>query len=199
MKKLPYVLGIVALLGFAFQHQVAGRAQTPATEMQLLSRIAQQPADIVNYLELAKVYRANKRFDEAEQLLLRAVDLLREERRTGQPFNVAPTMARPTAQTYDRYQAPVRVGGDIREPRKLKNVAPVYPAVAQTARITGVVIMDIIVGRDGRVTDAKVLRSIPLLDQAAVDAVRQWEFEPTLLNGVPVEVVMTVTVNFSLG
>jgi hypothetical protein len=51
---------------------------------------------------------------------------------------------------------------------------------------------------DGKVADAKVLRSIPLLDSAALDAVRQWEFTPTLLNGVPVPVIMTVTVNFTL-
>ena len=54
------------------------------------------------------------------------------------------------------------------------------------------------IGADGRVIDARVLRSIPLLDQAALDAVRQWEFTPTLLNGVATPIIMTVTVNFSL-
>ncbi len=73
-----------------------------------------------------------------------------------------------------------------------------YPAIAQSARVQGVVIVEAVIGPDGRVTDAKILRSIPLLDQAALDAVRQWEFTPTLLNGVPVPVIMTVTVNFTL-
>ena len=95
-------------------------------------------------------------------------------------------------------QAPVRVGGAIKQPTKLKNVPPVYPPIAQSARVQGVVIIEATIGADGKVKDAKVLRSIPLLDQAALDAVKQWQFTPTLLNGVPVSVIMTVTVNFTL-
>jgi protein TonB len=94
--------------------------------------------------------------------------------------------------------APVRVGGNIRPPTKVKNVNPVYPSIAQSARVQGVVIVEATIGPDGKVSDARVLRSIPLLDQAALDAVRQWVFTPTLLNGVPVPVIMTVTVNFTL-
>ncbi len=92
--------------------------------------------------------------------------------------------------------APVRVGGQIMPPRKIKDVQPVYPAIAQSARVSGTVTIEATIGPDGKVTDAKVVRSVPLLDQAALDAVRQWEYLPTLLNGVPVPVVMTVTVNF---
>jgi protein TonB len=77
-------------------------------------------------------------------------------------------------------------------------VNPVYPPIAQSARVQGVVIIEAIIGPDGRVTEAKVLRSIPLLDAAALDAVKQWVYTPTLLNGVPVPVIMTVTVNFTL-
>ena len=94
--------------------------------------------------------------------------------------------------------APVRVGGNIRSPTKVRDVKPIYPPEAQTAGIQGVIILETTVAADGRVSDAKVLRSIPLLDEAALDAVRQWEFTPTLLNGVPVPVIMTVTVNFTL-
>ncbi len=94
--------------------------------------------------------------------------------------------------------APVRVGGNIKAPTKTRNVNPVYPPIAQSARVQGVVIIEATIGPDGRVKDAKVLRSIPLLDQAALDAVKQWQFTPTLLNGVPVPVIMTVTVNFTL-
>ena len=79
-----------------------------------------------------------------------------------------------------------------------KNVPPVYPPIAQSARVQGVVIIEATIGADGKVKDAKVLRSIPLLDQAALDAVKQWVFTPTLLNNVPVPVIMTVTVNFTL-
>ncbi len=93
----------------------------------------------------------------------------------------------------------VKVGGNVAPPSRLKDVKPVYPAEAQTARVQGVVILETVIGEDGRVGAARVLRSIPLLDQAALDAVRQWEFNPTLLNGTPIPVVMTVTVNFTLG
>jgi TonB family protein len=92
--------------------------------------------------------------------------------------------------------APVRVGGNIRQPLKIADAAPVTPAVARQAGITGVVILEITIGTDGRIREARILRSIPLLDQAALDAVRQWRYEPTLLNGMPVPVIMTVTVNF---
>ena len=83
-------------------------------------------------------------------------------------------------------------------PRRIKNVPPVYPAIARTARVQGVVILETSIDPEGNVSDARVLRSIPLLDQAAVDAVQQWRFTPALLNGQPVPVVMTVTVSFTL-
>jgi protein TonB len=92
----------------------------------------------------------------------------------------------------------VRVGGSIKPPVKTKDVRPTYPPIAQSARVQGVVIIEATIGPSGKVQDARVLRSIPLLDMSALDAVRQWEFTPTLLNGVPVPVIMTVTVQFTL-
>lgn len=92
----------------------------------------------------------------------------------------------------------VRVGGTMKVPTKTRHVAPVYPPIAQSANVQGVVILDVLLGVDGKVQDARVLRSIPLLDQAAVEAVKQWEFTPTLLNGSPVPVIMTATVQFTL-
>jgi TonB family protein len=93
--------------------------------------------------------------------------------------------------------APVRVGGQIKPPTKVKDVKPIYPAIAQSARVSGSVTIEATIGEDGKVADAKVVRSVPLLDQAALDAVRQWEYMPTLLNGVPVPVVTTITINFT--
>jgi TonB family protein len=93
---------------------------------------------------------------------------------------------------------PMRIGGTISPPTKTKDFAPVYPPEAQQARISGVVILEATVGEDGKVRSARVLRSIPLLDQAAINAVQQWEYTPTLLNGVAVPIIMTVTVNFTL-
>jgi protein TonB len=92
--------------------------------------------------------------------------------------------------------AAVRIGGQIKAPTKIKDVKPVYPAIAKSARVAGVVMIEATIGPDGKVIDAKVVRSVPLLDQAALDAVRQWEYTPTLLNGVPVPVLVTVTINF---
>lgn len=92
----------------------------------------------------------------------------------------------------------IRVGGNIKEPTKVKNVAPVYPDIAKQARVQGIVILECTISPQGQVTDVKVLRGIPLLDQAGIDAVKQWQYTPTLLNGVPVPVIMTVTVNFRL-
>jgi protein TonB len=94
--------------------------------------------------------------------------------------------------------APIRVGGAVKQPIKTRHVNPVYPPIAQSARVQGVVIMEIVITAEGQVQDARVLRSIPLLDQAALDAVRQWEFTPTLLNGQPTPIIMTVTVQFTL-
>jgi periplasmic protein TonB len=93
---------------------------------------------------------------------------------------------------------PQHVGGVVRAPQKVHHVAPTYPAIAQAARVSGVVIVEALIGEDGSVQDAKVLRSVPLLDAPALEAVRQWRFTPTLLNGVPVQVIMTVTVRFTL-
>ena len=75
---------------------------------------------------------------------------------------------------------------------------PVYPQIAQSARVQGVVIIEATIDRTGKVTQTRVLRSVPLLDQAALDAVRKWEYEPTLVNGVAVPVIVTVTVKFTL-
>jgi TonB family protein len=93
--------------------------------------------------------------------------------------------------------APLRIGGNIRPPTKVKDVTPVYPAIAKSANVSGEVGIEATIGTDGKVSDAKVVRSIPLLDQAALDAVRQWEYMPTLLNGVPVPVTTMVRINFA--
>jgi periplasmic protein TonB len=94
--------------------------------------------------------------------------------------------------------APVRVGGQIREPHKLRHVAPAYPDIARRARVQGVVVVECTLTPEGRVAGARVLSGHPLLSPAAVDAVEQWLFTPTLLNGVAVPVILTVTVNFQL-
>jgi protein TonB len=93
----------------------------------------------------------------------------------------------------------VRVGGRILEPRKIKAVPPEYPEAARMARLQGVVILECLISPRGTVAEVMVLQGLPLLEEAAVEAVRQWVYSPTLMDGVPVPVLMTVTVRFDLG
>jgi len=92
----------------------------------------------------------------------------------------------------------VRVGGDIREPAKVRDVAPVYPPLAMAARVQGPVVLRCVITTEGRVSEIVVVSGHPLLDDAAVAAVSRWRYRPTLLNGEPVSVILTVTVTFSL-
>jgi periplasmic protein TonB len=92
---------------------------------------------------------------------------------------------------------PVRLSA-YEMPRKVHDVAPRYPELAQRAGIEGVVIIEAVIAVDGTVRDARVLRSVALLDHAALDAVRQWRYAPTRLGGVAVPVIVTVTVQFRL-
>ena len=92
----------------------------------------------------------------------------------------------------------VHVGGEVREPTKVKHVSPVYPDVAARAMVQGNVVVELQVNTQGRVTDAQVVKGIPLLNEAALAAVRQWVYTPPLVDGVPVRLIMTVTVRFKL-
>jgi len=93
---------------------------------------------------------------------------------------------------------PLRIGGDLRPPRKLRHVAPVYPPLAAAARVGGRVVLDCVIDEHGRVADVTVVRGHPLLDAAEMEAVQQWRYLPTLLNGVRVSVLLTVTIDFGL-
>jgi periplasmic protein TonB len=113
----------------------------------------------------------------------------------GDPVPPPPTIVAPQPQP----KIPVRAASSgIKPPSRLFYVAPAYPVLARSTQVEGIVIIDATIDEQGTVVDARVLRSIPLLDEAAVSAVRRWKFSPTLLNGVPVPIVMTVTVNFQL-
>jgi TonB family protein len=110
------------------------------------------------------------------------------------PFDGSPQLVSPSG------RAPIRVGGTILEkmPVPTKRVQPVYTAEVMRARIQGTVPVEVLVDEQGKVADARVLRSIPLLDDAALAAAKQWEFTPTLLNGEPVPVLLMLEMNFVL-
>jgi protein TonB len=92
----------------------------------------------------------------------------------------------------------VRAGYGVREPKKVLHVPPEYPEIAKRARVEGAVVLEAILDVNGRVEQVRVMHSVPLLDDAAVRAVREWRYTPTELNGVPVPVLMTITVRFFL-
>lgn len=113
----------------------------------------------------------------------------------GEPIEMKPTFVPPPAPPRT---TPYKVGRGIREPVKIVHVAPVYPEIARATHVEGIVILEATINERGVVENLRVLRSHVLLERAAVEAVRQWRYTPTLLNGVPVPVLITVTVNFTL-
>jgi TonB family protein len=103
------------------------------------------------------------------------------------------------AQTPPPAGSPYRVGGDVMRPQKISGSPPVYTVEARKDRVTGVVILEAIIDEQGNVTDVKVLKGLPAgLDQAAVKAVESWKFNPATLDGRPVPVYYTLTVNFTM-
>jgi TonB family protein len=96
-------------------------------------------------------------------------------------------------------EGPIRVGGDVQPPVKVSAPSPQYTEIARKARIQGVVIVEAIIDKEGKVTNVKVLKGLPMgLDTAAADAVKKWTFQPATLNGKPVAVIYNLTVNFRL-
>ncbi len=159
----------------------AGPAPAPPPTLEAIAEILDRVKTLIQSGSLA----------EADRELARATLAIRAARAVSNP-------APPQGSAASPGPGQVRVGGDVAPPRKIKDVAPVYPQQARDARISGIVIIDAVIGTDGAVKDARILRGQQLLNQAALDAVTQWVFTPTLLNGAPVEVLMSVTVSFQL-
>lgn len=106
-----------------------------------------------------------------------------------------PTEQRPTATSPSK---PLAVGGDVQSAKLIHQVKPGYPVLARNAHIAGSVKIEAIIGRDGSIQNLRLVSGHPLLARAALDAVAQWRYHPTLLNGQPVEVITLVEVNFTL-
>jgi TonB family protein len=155
-----------------------GGSGTPAGQMPT----SLQTAD--DYLAAARYYYNREAFADADTMLAQALQLIRASQPTSTPPVDAPGV--------------IRVGGSIREPRKTVDTRPVYPAGALASGAEGIVTLEAVIGRDGTVSDARITSPASVFDTSAIDAVRQWIFTPTLLNGMPVEVLMTVKVNFQM-
>jgi periplasmic protein TonB len=95
-------------------------------------------------------------------------------------------------------RVPLRVGGNVQAAKIVHQVTPVYPPLARQARISGIVRIEAVISRSGTIESLQVMGGHPLLTQAALDAVRQWVYQPTQLNGQPVEVLTQIEVNFKL-
>lgn len=113
----------------------------------------------------------------------------------GGPTAAAPPPPPPPKPTVSR----VKLGGNVQAAKLITQPQPVYPALARQARITGNVVLHAIIGKDGTVQQLEVVSGHPLLVQSALDAVKNWRYQPTTLNGDPVEVDTTITVIFGLG
>lgn len=116
----------------------------------------------------------------------------------GMPGGVIGTSSAPPPPPPPKKKEPIRVGGNVQSSKLIRRVEPEYPELAKRARVQGIVLLQVLVGEQGNVTEVKIIRGHPLLNQAAVDAVKQWKYSPTLLNDEPVPVIATVTVNFVL-
>lgn len=106
---------------------------------------------------------------------------------------IAPPPPKPVA------PARIRVGGNVQSAMLVRQVQPIYPQIARTAHISGTVVLHAIIAKDGTIQELQYVSGPPLLMRAAMDAVREWRYKPTLLNGEPVEVDTTISVVFTLG
>jgi periplasmic protein TonB len=96
-------------------------------------------------------------------------------------------------------QSRIRVGGNVQAAKMVRQVQPIYPQIAKTAHVSGTIILHAVIAKDGSVQELTYISGPPLLMKAAMDAVREWRYQPTLLNGEPVEVDTTISVIFTLG
>lgn len=153
------------------------RGNLDEAETILLSAHRQQPDEVEPNQKLAQFFA--RRATALQQRAI-ATEKVTEATTPGEP---------------DKYGI-YRVGGDLGPPRRAGN--PVYPKEAQGAGIQGTVLAEILVNEAGIVTDARIVRSIPLLDEAALQAVREWRYDPSIVDGKAVPVRMTVNVSFTL-
>ena len=172
--------------------------------------IALKPSDVTPLLRYAQFQERQGLLEAAEETLLSArrlrLDAVEPVRRLAQFYARRATALHAAANPEAaREQTPpgspdkngvYQVGGAVVPPRRVGN--PVYPPEATAAGITGAVVAEITVNEAGVVTDARVLKSIPFLDDAALRAVKEWRYDPAIVNGKPAPIKMNVTVNFTL-
>ncbi len=183
-------------------------------EQAIRELIALQPYSTKPIIRLAAVQEEQKLIDAAEGTLLGARQQFPEDveplkalsRFYGRLATAAATADARREREQEAPRAPGQpdengfytVGGHVPPPKKARDVRPAFPREAQAVELDGIVIVELFLDENGVVSDARLTRPIPMLDDAAVEAVKQWRFQPTIIDGRPVPTRLTVTVNFTL-
>jgi TonB family protein len=182
----------------------AARQDQRVSESTLLSRIAASPEDPTAYLDLAKLYYRDERFDDGAKMANFASSILARAHVSRAPrIRESILVDAPKATLGTQLQTPpitppaIAATGMI-EPRKIHHIMPIYPDSARIAGAQGIVVIDAIIDRYGNVTEPRVIQSVPLLDDAALTAVKGWKYKPTTINGATVPSAVTITVMFGL-
>jgi TonB family protein len=184
-----------------------GPIPDPVVRQDLSTRFG--PLLEAGILNLQKALELNPRYDDAMaymNLLIREradlrdtpEDWRRDTAEANQWIQKALDTKKLKAQPAPEPSSGIRVGPAVLDQKLLYRVDPIYPALAAQARIQGIVRLDIVISKEGSVKNISVISGHPLLVPAALDAVKQWTYQPTLLNGAPVEVIMEAAVPFTL-
>jgi TonB family protein len=163
---------------------------------ELVARLPVHEGDVLNNDLLSRVQAAVRDYDEHLSFMIMTTSPNESTIQISAPRSVS--QAVPSVSAMDTPPGAIRVGGNVQQSKLVRQPRPVYPALAKEARISGVVHLNALLAKDGTVSNLSVISGHPLLVQAAMDAVRQWVYEPTVLNGNPVEVVTQIDVNFTL-
>lgn len=185
---------------------------SPEAEQELRNRLQVHEGDTVTTADMLRISRAVQEYDshlratfsmrpgpDSNNETVLRVSVLPQANGSG-PLP-APVPPPPNVQTVPSTPAPpgtIRVGGNVQSAKLVKQPVPVYPPLAKASRIQGTVQLSVLIGPDGTVQDVQLISGHPLLVQAATDAVKQWVYQPTLLNGAPAPVLTVVDVNFTL-
>jgi protein TonB len=162
---------------------------------ELLSRLPVREGDVINSGQVSKIAQAVREFDQHLTWQVRPSGSNGEATLT---ILTAPSTARTAATVADPGAQPLRIGGNIQSTKLISQPRPIYPPEAKAARVQGKVQLSAVIGTDGAVKTLDVISGDALLVPAALDAVKQWVYQPTLLNGNPVEVQTQIDVNFTL-
>jgi TonB family protein len=160
---------------------------------ELLSRLPVRQGDNISDDQVSRVRDAVREFDGHLNVSLK----LRSNREASIMIS-SPAANLITTPTVVAPPGSIRVGGNVQQANLVSKITPVYPPLAKQARIQGTVSLYALIGKDGHIEDLSVIQGHPLLVQATLDAVQDWVYKPTLLNGNPVEVLTQIDVNFTL-